>query len=312
MSWVAVAVGMGVGAASGGIMSAVNHQPIWKGMLIGAATGAAGGGIGAGLGALGGAAGGGAGGAAGGAGGAAGGAAGGTGGGGMGAALGNLGTAAAPAAGGTTGSVGGTTGGVVGGGGGSAVVNPTVQAALSQSPTAITSQGMGAATNAPTIGLGGAAPASSAPVTSTAESGLTSMIDKVTPALKGAAPGAVLDMAKGVMGGTTFTGDAGKEQQAKEAQGTQWAQDVYQQPGGSWLPGKAEGGVATIRAARGGSVRLRNGDYVVPADVVSALGNGSTKAGAKYLTHLCNSLHAGPPPKAGSLAKQRAKARHAT
>lgn len=73
----------------------------------------------------------------------------------------------------------------------------------------------------------------------------------------------------------------------------------------------AEGGVATIRAARGGSVHLRNGDFVIPADVVSALGNGSTKAGAKYLTHLFNSLHAGPPPKAGSLAKRRAKERHA-
>ena len=205
---------------------------------------------------------------------------------------------------------GGTTGGVTGGGG-SAVVNPTVQAALTQSPTAITSQGMGAATNAPTIGIGGAAPVSSAPVTSTAESGLTSMIDKAMPALKGSVPGMVLDMAKGSMGGTTFTGDAGEEQQAKEAQGSQWAADTYGSAGGSWLPGKAEGGVATIRAARGGSVRLKNGDYVVPADVVSALGNGSTKAGAKYLTHLCNSLHAGPAPKAGSLAKQRAKARHA-
>ena len=80
--------------------------------------------------------------------------------------------------------------------------------------------------------------------------------------------------------------------------------------GSDWVPGKAEGGIATIQAAKGGSVRLKNGDYIVPADVVSALGNGSTKAGAKYLTHLCNALHAGPPPKAGSLAKQRAKARH--
>ena len=84
-----------------------------------------------------------------------------------------------------------------------------------------------------------------------------------------------------------------------------------QQLADSWLPGKAEGGVTTIRAARGGSVRLKNGDYVVPADVVSALGNGSTKAGAKYLNHLFTAISAGPAPKAGSLAKQRAKARHA-
>lgn len=78
-----------------------------------------------------------------------------------------------------------------------------------------------------------------------------------------------------------------------------------------WKPmGKAEGGIATIKAARGGSVSLKNGDYIVPADVVSALGNGSSKAGAKYLTHLVNALNAGPPPKAGSLAKRRAKERH--
>jgi len=295
MSFIAVGVGMGIGAASGGIMSAINKQPIWKGMLIGAATGAAGGGLGAGLGALGGAAGG--------AGGAAGGAGGGAGGGGMGAALGNLGTAATPVAtGGSSGAVGGTGGGaasVVSGGGGSAVVNPTVQAALTQSPTAITSQGIGTAANAPTIGIGGAAPAASAPATSSAQSGLTSVIDKAMPALKGAIPGAVLDMAKGTMSGTTFTGDAGKEQQAKEAQGEEWAQDTYSS--GSWLPGKA----------KGGAIHLRDGDFIIPADVVSAIGNGSTKAGAKYLDHLFTALSAGPAPKAGSLAKQRAKARRA-
>lgn len=96
---------------------------------------------------------------------------------------------------------------------------------------------------------------------------------------------------------------------AQDVQGAQAAKKLYGGSGGgfqSW----AEGGIATIKAARGGSVPLKNGDYIVPADVVSALGNGSSKAGAKYLTHLVNALNAGPPPKAGSLAKQRAKARH--
>lgn len=98
-------------------------------------------------------------------------------------------------------------------------------------------------------------------------------------------------------------------QTAEEQQATQDVNRINSPQG--WRPmGKAEGGIATIRAARGGSVPLRNGDYIVPADVVSALGNGSSKAGARYLTHLCNALNAGPPPKAGSLAKQRAKARH--
>jgi hypothetical protein len=126
------------------------------------------------------------------------------------------------------------------------------------------------------------------------------MIDKAMPALKGTIPGTVLDMAKGTMGGTTFTGDASKEQQAKEAQGAEWAQDTYSS--GSWLPGKA----------KGGAIHLQDGAFIVPADVVSAIGNGSTKAGAKYLDHLFTAISAGPAPKAGSLAKQRAKQRHAT
>ena len=96
---------------------------------------------------------------------------------------------------------------------------------------------------------------------------------------------------------------------AQDQAGTQAAKKLYA-GSGEGFKGWAEGGIATIQAARGGSVGLKNGDYIVPADVVSALGNGSTKAGAKYLTHLCNALHAGPPPKAGSLAKQRAKERY--
>lgn len=35
--------------------------------------------------------------------------------------------------------------------------------------------------------------------------------------------------------------------------------------------------------AAGGGVDLQDGDFIFPADVVSALGNGSTKAGAKFL-----------------------------
>ena len=63
--------------------------------------------------------------------------------------------------------------------------------------------------------------------------------------------------------------------------------------------------------AHGGSLRLEQSSYIIPADVVSAIGNGSTKAGAKYLDHLFNAITAGPAPKAGSLAKRRTKERHA-
>jgi hypothetical protein len=35
--------------------------------------------------------------------------------------------------------------------------------------------------------------------------------------------------------------------------------------------------------AAGGGVDLHDGQFIIPADVVSALGNGSTKAGAAFL-----------------------------
>ena len=48
--------------------------------------------------------------------------------------------------------------------------------------------------------------------------------------------------------------------------------------------GKATGGLTAL--AHGGQVPLKDGAYIIPADVVSALGNGSSKAGAQYLRQL--------------------------
>lgn len=48
--------------------------------------------------------------------------------------------------------------------------------------------------------------------------------------------------------------------------------------------GKATGGITAL--AHGGQVPLGDGAYIIPADVVSALGNGSSKAGADYLRRL--------------------------
>jgi hypothetical protein len=48
--------------------------------------------------------------------------------------------------------------------------------------------------------------------------------------------------------------------------------------------GKATGGLTAL--AHGGQVPLKNGAYIIPADVVSALGNGSSKAGAEFLKQL--------------------------
>jgi hypothetical protein len=48
--------------------------------------------------------------------------------------------------------------------------------------------------------------------------------------------------------------------------------------------GRATGGLTAL--AHGGQVPLGDGAYIIPADVVSALGNGSSKAGAQYLRQL--------------------------
>ena len=49
--------------------------------------------------------------------------------------------------------------------------------------------------------------------------------------------------------------------------------------------------------AEGGPVALQNGDWVVPADVLSSIGNGSTNAGAQFLNEYfgLNDARAGSP-----------------
>jgi hypothetical protein len=54
--------------------------------------------------------------------------------------------------------------------------------------------------------------------------------------------------------------------------------------GGLGSIGRATGGITAL--AHGGQVALGDGAYIIPADVVSALGNGSSKAGADYLRRL--------------------------
>ena len=46
----------------------------------------------------------------------------------------------------------------------------------------------------------------------------------------------------------------------------------------------ATGGLLALK--KGGHVPLKDGAYIIPADVVSALGNGSSKAGAEFLRRL--------------------------
>jgi hypothetical protein len=40
---------------------------------------------------------------------------------------------------------------------------------------------------------------------------------------------------------------------------------------------------SSFNAAKGGEVHLKSGQFVIPADIVSALGNGDTGAGQKFL-----------------------------
>jgi hypothetical protein len=55
--------------------------------------------------------------------------------------------------------------------------------------------------------------------------------------------------------------------------------------GGKLLRGNGDGMSDSINANIAGSqqARLADGEFVIPADVVSHLGNGSTDAGAKHL-----------------------------
>ena len=50
-----------------------------------------------------------------------------------------------------------------------------------------------------------------------------------------------------------------------------------------YSPSGGLGGGKGLGKSGGGSIRLQDGQFIIPADVVSALGNGSTKAGAKFL-----------------------------
>jgi len=68
------------------------------------------------------------------------------------------------------------------------------------------------------------------------------------------------------------------------------ASQVRMQQGGRFLSGQGDGMSDSIRANIDGTMeaRLSDGEFVVPADVVSGLGNGSSDAGAKRLHGMMN------------------------
>jgi len=63
-----------------------------------------------------------------------------------------------------------------------------------------------------------------------------------------------------------------------------------QQPQQQQTQNYAEGGMARNGTSDDVPANLSVGEYVIPADVVSALGNGSTEAGARVLDNACRTI----------------------
>jgi hypothetical protein len=63
---------------------------------------------------------------------------------------------------------------------------------------------------------------------------------------------------------------------------------MYQYAAGSTIRGPGDGMSDEVKANIDGvqEARLSDGEFVIPADVVSGLGNGSTEAGSKQLKEM--------------------------
>ena len=321
-----IGLGVGVGAAQGLISSAVKGEDVGKGMLIGAGTGLVTAGVGAGVGSVAGSAltsglgGLGAGAVVGGVAGAAGGAAGSAMKGedvGKGALLGGAGGAVTGAAAGALSAPGAGAAPATGAAPG-AVVTPAPPPVVTPAPPPV---GPGAAPiggtppvagTAPVAGAApGAAPgAGAAPLTKIAPEPPNALVAGINKTLGTNSTGKEMIGGLGVIGtgvGSEYTIQGIKEQDAinatasegDKARGLDFASqgssglagvraaglpDGTGPLGGLGSIGRATGGITAL--AHGGQVALGDGAYIIPADVVSALGNGSSKAGADYLRRL--------------------------
>ena len=169
----------------------------------------------------------------------------------------------------------------------------TPPATLGGTPTTVTSSGLGIGNIGPKIGIQPATALGSAEPTGVI-GGLSKQIETGAVGLAGVA-------------GTEYTGNQmiNAAEAAKKAAGedaTRAGEFANQNQAGmdrlkglgfgspsgplSSLGsiGRATGGLTAL--AHGGQVPLKDGAYIIPADVVSALGNGSSKAGAEFLRHL--------------------------
>jgi len=156
-----------------------------------------------------------------------------------------------------------------------------------------------------------------------AVSGLATGLGISTGLATGIVGGATIAGVGGAVG--TLAGDAAKQEAATQrasnqigaanaaaAAPTAAATSLYSAPTAPISGGDqkffATGGLTSL--AKGG-VNLQDSDYIIPADVVSALGNGSSKAGARYLDQQFARLHSvggvGALPESRKLMATRAK-----
>ena len=278
MSFIGVGIGAGVGLASSLIVPAAQGKPItWQGALMGLGAGGAGGAAGAALGGLGGA-------------------------------------AAGSATGATSGAATGATTGAAGG----ATTGATTGAATGATTGAATGATTGAATGASS----GAVPGAVLPTTAL-DAALTGSSTTVAPAMSAAAPSATTSGVSGLLGapaaapsgmfgsGVT-TGSAGFDKALEQGavsgimkggeqglgayQTSQYNAGVKKADQEAQAAGAANAGLGQNMAndlysnqmkapmlAKGGQVHMDSGSFVIPADIVSALGDGSTEAGFRFL-----------------------------
>lgn len=243
--------GATLGSGLGAVKSAIAGEDVGQGALMGAATGAVGGGLAPGVGAAG-------------------------------SALGAAGTAANTVgqigAGALSGAAANAAGAAVGG-------KPIGTAALIGGVTGGALAGLNAA-GSPT---GATAPSAGAP-----DKAVDITLETQPTPLEGLGTSISSMSGKQMLGNVGILGAAAMGENAlnkkpeeaanvnpKLASGLTAAMPVSQ-----IYQGGPMSGMAGIGMARGGQVPVRDGAYIIPADVVSALGNGSSKAGAEFLRRL--------------------------
>jgi hypothetical protein len=290
-----VAVGGTAGAGIGAIKAAASGEDVGKGALMGGVGGAVTGGIAPGLGsavaapltsAIGSTA--------------------------TGAVVGGVAGAAGGAAGSAAGGedagkgalMGGATGAVAGGTMGAIGPAPSGELATAANGTAVSADPIGTApigTAGETVGTGVTSVQPSGALGSLAQSatdaGLPVTGDQLSTGLTGLAGVAGTDYAgNSIIDAQDAAKKAAEEDKARGLDFASQGNAGLAAVSGAGLPtgsgplgslgkiGRATGGLTAL--AHGGQIPLKDGAYIIPADVVSALGNGSSKAGAEFLRHL--------------------------